>query len=62
MKQTNKHEIPEAAVNYAYLMWKAASMSINQATRLAAKQYKVNADELGKHVLEYAKNKLKENK
>lgn len=59
MKQPSKQDTLKLATEHAYRMWKTGSMTINQAVKLAAKQYKVDAEELASRVFEYTNNKSK---
>lgn len=59
MKQSSKQEAFRLAFDYACSLWKTGSMTINQATKLAAKQYKVNAKELAEYVFKHTKNQSK---
>ena len=61
MKQRCEQEVFKKAIDYAASQWKTGAMTINQATKLAAKHYKVNAEELAKYVLEYMSTTLVKN-
>jgi len=59
MKQDREQKAFKDAIDEACRLWNTGSMSINQATKHAAKKHKVNADELARYVFEYTKNKMK---
>ena len=59
MKQQHERDTFKSAVQHAYSLWRSG-LTINRAVVEAAKHYKVNEKELGKSVLEYAKNESKE--
>ncbi len=58
MKQQREQDDFRLALDYACTLWNTGAMSINQATKLAAKKYKVNTDELAKYVFKYTKSKM----
>lgn len=56
VKQTSKQDAFKQATEYAISIWKTSVKSINQVTKEAAKQYKVDTDELAGYVFKRVKN------
>lgn len=58
--QDRKQEAFKSAMEEAYRLWNTGAMTMVQASKCAAKKYKVNANEITECIFESRKNKLKE--